>query len=133
MKTINSLGALLLTVMLIPDVSFAQLCATRDCTGTTGGGKNCTVMTSNFRCLGPEITVGHGVSTAVSVNAICSANSMTGFAMHNPLSDSTATCGFQFSKLCSWISASTILTRATDCQIDMSDGLPVELMEFSVE
>ena len=134
LRLVLSTTAVLAVTLAMPRAAQAvpPTCATA-CTGTTGVGKNCTVMVG---C--PPFGVMSFTSETVfaAVSAGCTLGALDGMAtaMHTPGQGVPATCSFSFGLICCGSPFCGPGTPGTIvCTVDGSDGLPIELMEFSVE
>jgi len=133
-KLINSLYALLLAIILMPDVTSAQVCpgTNHNATGKKAiayaGPANTTTLTF----------IGTGCSSGVTGASFpptsCLARYGTGWVALSALWSTTskremasASAGCSF--MCGFIATG----RANTCFVRAEDGLPVELMEFGVE
>lgn len=74
---------------------------------------------------------------AQSSSAMCNAGAMGNLmaaGSHDPSSGtSSAACVFQFNKVCTTVAPTMFTIRFRICTINLSDGLPVELLDFDVE
>ena len=116
---------------LCTNTVIAQSCAPVMCSGTVGVGKNCTVPGFQLPC--PNSPSVRESSVIKSKNASCSIKGYKGYAMHTPAMPASASCSFHFFQFCTTAIPNTTISSSKDCLIAMNDGLPVELMEFSLD
>ena len=135
-----ALNALLtVTALGLTSIAQAQFPCTAMCnpTATAMGGKLCyaTALCTNANYPNP-VAGGTGVMTSVS--AMCSAGmpNLMGKAIHYPGSGANsgtmANCGFYFTGQCANATGTGIPYSGT-CNVTFADGLPVELIQFSVD
>lgn len=108
--------------------------------GSGGGGMTCTVsvtMCSDaayvFFC-----PVNNFTTTATgTLNAACNVGTLfdgVAMATHTAGQGSNANCSFQFRGICGSTAACAYgMGHFVTCQVDQSEGLPVELLDFSLE
>jgi len=125
-------------IVLFSDTAGAQCTVT--CMGATGAGKTCKGFVTNGACPDSDVVVSiSNVTIANSMFATCqpSAGPVLLTAMHTPGAPATASCSFKFNVNCvppggGGLKRASVLTKET-CVIATSDGLPVELMDFSID
>ena len=133
MKRTNTLCALLLAVMLIPDVVMAQACPGSNLAiGNLASAKRSPATATAF--IGPGCSVDH--VGGPNAPLFCYENILSmhhefralwSSTMGRTTAPSSAGCRFNC------LGVGTMGTASPSCFVRASDGLPVELMEFSVE
>ena len=98
----------------------------------TGG--DCTVV-ANCGGFAPNTCAFVNESIVMASNAACTLGALDGMASAMGTMGTPATCSFYFANLCGATAMCTMgfFTTATQiCVVDAADGLPVELMDFSI-
>lgn len=131
--------SILFSVLIFGANTVLAQCGPVNCVGTTGSGKNCTVM-ATLTCGFTATTVFSNGFTNMSTNANCGiVGPVTGMATHTISQGTPASCSFYFSLSCAVMGTGTTgPTTMTyplfaDCSIGTADGLPVELMGFEIQ
>ena len=126
-------------IVLFSDTAGAQCTVT--CMGATGSGKTCYGRVTNGACSGTmDVAVGiSNVTVANWTNAACqpAAGSLLLTAMHTPGAPASASCSFKFNVNCvpgggNELKRVSVPAKQT-CIISTANGLPVELMDFSID
>ncbi len=131
-----TLTILALSASLATPQANAQLACNTTCTGATGTGMTCTVtvmcpvFSPYFCAFASEMIVG-------SMNAGCNLGPPTAdgaaMATHTPSQATPASCSFFFGINCGVTNCTETSTLTDTCVVNAGDGLPIELMEFSIE
>ena len=102
---------------------------------TMCSGGDCTV-TAACSTFAPNTCAFLSESVAMANNAACTLGAVDGMAMAMGTMGTPATCSFFFANFCGATTMCTMgffTTITGTCVVDAADGLPVELMDFSVD
>lgn len=131
----------LVASLFLPTVASAQGTCMTACGTSSGGGMTCMISGSPFVC--PAFWAANGMYINYvdnSVSADCGVSMLTGLmrtVIHppgsGPNSGTQALCRIAFARGCVQGTMVAYDNNEIFCNADFNDGLPVELMDFTVE